>query len=51
MSWQHRITNVHYIVHFVIDNVSYRPKIDGVDDFVVAIVFITIKVWSLTTMT
>ncbi len=42
---------LHYIVHLIIDNVSRRPKVDGVDDFVVAIVFITIKVWSLTAMT
>jgi hypothetical protein len=51
MNWQHRITNVHYFVHLVIDNVSNRPKVDGVDDFIVAIVFVAINVCSLTTMT
>jgi hypothetical protein len=38
-------------VHLVIDNVSCCPKVDGIDDFIVSIIFVAIKVRSLTAMT
>lgn len=40
----------HDAVHFVVCNVAYLAEIDGVDYFVVAIVFIAVEVFGLSTM-
>ena len=37
----------HYAMHFIIDYVAYLTEIDGIDDFIVAIVFVAIEVFRL----
>lgn len=37
-------------VDVIIDNVSLGSMVDGVDDFIVTVVFVTIKVLGLTTV-
>jgi hypothetical protein len=41
---------LHDAMHLIIDNVSRRPEIDGVDDLVVAVIFVTVQILSLSTM-
>ena len=38
-------------MHFVIDDVAGYSEVDGVDDFVIAIVFVAIKIRRLSTVT
>lgn len=40
----------HDSVHFVVDDVASGAEVDWVDDFVVAIVFIAIKILGLSTV-
>lgn len=35
-------------MHFVIDNVSDLAEIDGIDDLIVAVLFVVIEILSLT---
>jgi hypothetical protein len=35
-------------VHLIINNVTRDPEVDRVDDFVISILLITIKIWCLT---
>ena len=41
----------HYAVHFIVNDVSRLPKIDGVYDLIVAIILIAIKILSLAAVT
>jgi hypothetical protein len=41
----------HDSVHLVVDNVTNLSKVDRVDDFIIPILLVTIKVFSLTTVT
>jgi len=34
-------------MHLVINNVSCLPKVNRIDDFVVAVIFIAIQIWGL----
>ena len=38
----------HDAVHFIVDNVAGRSEVDRIDYFIIAIVFVTIKVFRLT---
>lgn len=38
-------------MHLVVNNVTCLAEVDRVDDFVVAVFFIAIEIFSLTTMT
>ena len=40
----------HDVVHEVVDNVACLTEIDGVDDFIIAIVFIAVEIFSLAAM-
>lgn len=40
----------HYAVHLVIYNVAGLPKVNRVDDFVVAIIFVAIEIFGLTSV-
>jgi hypothetical protein len=37
-------------VHLIIDNVSSLPEVHGVDNLIVSILFITVKILGLTTV-
>lgn len=39
-----------YAVHFVVDNVTRGPEVDRVDDLVVTVVLVTIKILCLSTV-
>ena len=41
----------HYAVHLVVDDVAGYTEVDGIDDFIVAVFFVTVKVFSLTAVT
>jgi hypothetical protein len=38
-------------MHLIVDNVTGLPEIDGVDDFIVSVIFIAVQIGCLTTMT
>jgi hypothetical protein len=40
----------HDSVHFIVDNMACGAEVDGVDDFVVAVVFIAIQIFRLSSM-
>jgi hypothetical protein len=37
-------------MHFIVDDVSYLPKIDRINDFIISIGLIAIKIFGLSTM-
>ena len=38
-------------MHFVVDDVTGRAEINGVDDFVVAVFFVSVEIFGLTAVT
>lgn len=41
---------LHDPMHFIVYDVTSGPEVDWIDDFIVAILFITIKIFRLTSM-
>jgi len=42
---------IQYPVHLIVNNVACRSEVDGIDDFVMSILFIAIKILGLPTVT
>ena len=42
---------LHDLVHLIIDNVPSLPEVHGVDNFVIPVLFITIQIFRLTSVT
>lgn len=38
-------------MHLIVDNVASHSEVDGVDDLVIAVIFVTIQILGLTAMT